>query len=58
MIRTLTDYKTGEKFRVVATDPYLPCFGEDGIMYFWLTNPIFCSRSNILQSSLGILNSL
>lgn len=38
MIKTLTDYKTKEKFRVVVADPYLPCFGEDGVMYFYLSN--------------------
>ena len=38
MIKTLIDYKTKERFRVVVTNPFLPCFGEDGVMYFWLTN--------------------
>lgn len=55
MIRTLTDYKTGEKFRVVATDPCLPCFGEDGIMYFWLTN-LYYSEFNIPRDDCRILD--
>lgn len=39
MIKTLTDYKTKEKFRIATTgNSYLPCFGEDGIVYMWLTN--------------------
>lgn len=55
MIRTLTDYKTGEKFRVVATNPYLPCFGEDGIMYFWLTN-LYYREFNIPRDDCRILD--
>ena len=39
MIKTLTDYKTQEKFRIaIPGNRYLPCFGEDGIVYMWLTN--------------------
>ena len=39
MIKILTDYKTKETFRIATTgNNYLPCFGEDGIVYMWLTN--------------------
>ena len=39
MIMELTDYKTKEKFRIATTgNKYLPCFGEDGVMYYWLSN--------------------
>lgn len=42
MIKTLTDHFTGEKFRIATSgNPYLPCFGEDGIVYMWLTNLYF-----------------
>ena len=43
MIKILTDYKTNEKFRIVTGgNCYLPCFGEDGIVYMWLTNLCYC----------------
>lgn len=43
MIKTLTDYKTKEKFRIATGgNCYLPCFGEDGIVYMWLTNLCYC----------------
>ena len=43
MIKILTDYKTKEKFRIATTgNNYLPCFGEDGIVYMWLTNLCYC----------------
>lgn len=39
MIKTLTDHFTGEKLRIATNgNPYLPCFGEDGVIYMWLTN--------------------
>ena len=55
MIRTLTDYKTGEKFRIVAINHCLPCFGEDGIMYFWLTN-LYYSEFDIPRDDCRILD--
>ena len=55
MIKTLTDYKTGEKFRVVVSDPYLPCFGEDGSVYFWLTN-LYCSDCHIPRDDCRIVD--
>lgn len=46
MIKTLIDYKTKEKFRIVTSgNKYLPCFGEDGIMYLWLTNLFYDGNS-------------
>lgn len=46
MIKTLIDYKTKEKFRIVTSgNQYLPCFGEDGIMYLWLTNLFYDGNS-------------
>lgn len=46
MIKTLIDYKTKERFRIVTSgNQYLPCFGEDGIVYMWLTNLFYSSSS-------------
>ena len=55
MIKTLIDHKTKEKFRVVATNPWLPCFGEDGILYYWLTN-LYYSEFNIPRNDCRILD--
>lgn len=46
MIKTLIDYKTKEKFRIVTSgNQYLPCFGEDGKVYHWLTNLFYWGSS-------------
>lgn len=55
MIKTLTDYKTKEKFRIATTgNSYLPCFGEDGIVYMWLTNLYYCG--NLVRDDCRILD--
>lgn len=55
MIKTLTDYKTKEKFRIATTgNSYLPCFGEDGIVYMWLTNLYYCG--NLVRNDCRILD--
>ncbi len=55
MIKTLIDYKMKEKFRVVVTNLYLPCFGEDGVVYFWLTN-LYYGGSDIPRNDCRILD--
>lgn len=55
MIKILTDYKTKEKFRIATTgNSYLPCFGEDGIVYMWLTNLYYCG--NLVRDDCRILD--
>lgn len=39
MIKILTDSKTKEQFKIVTSgNKYLPCYGEDGVIYYWITN--------------------
>lgn len=56
MIKTLIDYKTKETFRIVTSgNQYLPCFGEDGIVYMWLTN-LFYGESSFPREDCRILD--
>lgn len=55
MIKTLIDYKTKKKFKISATNHYLPIFGEDGVMYMWLINLCY-SGSDIPRSDCRILD--